>query len=174
MLSAAAAATPSGEDSRGTPTGVAFPTINSESEYGPSPSPAGTFAPSDGSPKSGTPQYSVTIPFFCNKDFEASTTSQFVYCLRIISASNEWTRFHTFEDFVKLKNILSTSYPDVISGIPDFPPRRGFWTTPSDMAGIKVEADGRKRVLEKWINEIISRSDNCMQLYEFIREETHS
>jgi len=138
----------------------------------------------------------IEIPFFCNHEFtsvisSSSSTSPsglmtggssggnvFTFCLRIKSRKthSDWTRFHTFDEFIKLKNSLASINPTLIEGIADFPPRRGFWLSPSDIPGIKVENEGRKRVLERWINEVVSRCEfplntSCMQLYDFLSSD---
>ena len=171
--------------SRLTPTATAFPTNLSEPELAtPPPLISKTVTlPPTGSPspihKSGV-QTVVTVPFFCY-DLNTVGAPEFFFCVRIGIIGQDWIRFHSFEEFVRLRNTLSTAYPSLVEAIKDFPPKRSMWTGSSDVPGVKVENEGRKMVLANWLGEVVRRATRngacpiedvehaCPALFQFIK-----
>ena len=168
--------------SRLTPTATAFPTNLSEPELTtPPPSLITTkIGHPEGSPSPINRAESVsaiyiTVPFFCY-DLECSSDVDFVYCVRVIigGGADDWVRFHSFEDFIKLKNSLATTYPNLVEGIPDFPPKRSIWTGAADVPGIKVECEGRKIVLTRWLGEVVKRAIHLSGGHQHIDNVQHA
>ena len=95
---------------------------------------------------------SASIPFF-HYETSAEESPVVKFCCRFrASDGNEWTKFHLFEEFQKLRTDLNVSHAYLIDAIPDFPSVHGLWSARET----KLEVEGRRRVLSKWLAHIVA------------------
>ena len=91
------------------------------------------------------------------------------YCVRItetLETDCEWTRFHTFEEFVRLKNDLNLNWNDIDNGLA-FPSMGGFkFITHMDADAIKAETERKRRELAGWLAAVIERADERIEFIE--------
>jgi hypothetical protein len=107
----------------------------------------------------------VSIPFF-HYDLSSEDAPLVRYCCRFRDGmGNEWTRFHEFEDFQKLRSDLNQRHAYLIDSVPDFPASHSLWTL-SSQTDAKLEIEGRRRVLSKWLAHVVSETLNQRQQIE--------
>jgi hypothetical protein len=108
---------------------------------------------------------SVSIPFF-HYDLSAQESPLVHFCCRFRDIlGNEWTRFHQFEDFQKLRADLNLRHAYLIDSVPDFPSAHSLWSF-SSQRDAKLEAEGRRRVLSKWLAQVVAENAHQNQTIE--------
>ena len=117
------------------------------------------------------PAIAVTVPFFAyNMEVDPPTVE---FCCRI---DEEWTRFHSFEDFQRLRNDLDVRHAYLTDQL-DFPSSH-LWSigAPNDAAGLRLEHEGRRRVLSKWLQRVVQEAskeviEEIEPLWNFLKSD---
>ena len=109
----------------------------------------------------GPDALAVSIPYF-HYQVRAEETPFVEFCCRFRdSTGNEWTRFHQFEDFHRLRSDLNVRNAYLIDSVPDFPSLHSLWSRET-----KMETEGRRRVLSKWLARVVQEAINQNQSIE--------
>ena len=157
-------------DERVTPTGSAI-SLRLSDEVGLDPGVAATLL---SGPPSYPQSYLTSIPFFSY----AITSDQpgVWFCVRVnetVETDTEWTRFHTFESFLKLKNELNLNWNNLDKGL-DFPSATTSFRLVLDGEAIKLDAERKRKGLAVWLAAVLERADgrleNIEPLFGFIRD----
>ena len=110
----------------------------------------------------------VSVPFF-SYCFETDPP-RVSFCVRIQTPDNEWTRFHTFEQFQKLRSDLDVRHAYLSENL-DFPTSH-LWSLPSanEAGNLKLLYEGRRRVLAHWLGRLVAQaSDDGIEDIEPLR-----
>ena len=94
------------------------------------------------------------------------------FCVRMETTDcSEWTRFHTFEEFLVLKNELNLNWNHIDSGL-EFPPVVSHFRLVHSDEG-KLRDENRRRGLAVWLSAVLDRSkgQHIEPLWKFIRSE---
>ena len=94
----------------------------------------------------------VALPFFHYSTSAESPVVEFCCRFKDPKTHTEWTRFHSFDDFQKLKADLNMRHAYLVDKIPDFPSSHSFGTLG------KLETEGRRRVLSKWLAHVLAEA----------------